>query len=273
MGYGFSGMAKGVVCLLIVTLAACTSGDDFDVQRRGADPIFEEFGITPDDATSLADGSRVIFFGDSITAGGVKAGGYVRLVERAVARLFPERDIDIGGSGVDGDNVSDLRRRLRRDVLGKRPTHVVIFIGVNDVARLGPGEEAARQGEQAYAAGLTDLATRIQATGASVTICTPGLIGEDLEEPSRVNLLLEQFAAVARSVAAERHTGLCDVRADFATYLKTRNLSGKTKGILTVDGIHLTSQGNRVLARTMLRALVTAPAPSPSPTTGRSNPR
>lgn len=271
MAYGFSRTAKGVVCLLIVTLAACATGDDFDVQGRAGDPIAEEFGITPDDATTLDDGSRVIFFGDSITAGGVKAGGYVRLVESAVATLYPERDIDVRGSGVEGDNVSDLRRRLRRDVLTKRPTHVVIFIGVNDVASLGPGEAAARQGEQAYAAGLTDLATRIQATGASVTICTPGLIGEDLEEPSRDNRLLERFAAVARSVAAEMHAGLCDVRADFASYLKTRNRSGKSKGILTLDGIHLTSQGHRVLARTMLRALVTAPAPSPPPSAPRTN--
>jgi lysophospholipase L1-like esterase len=271
MGYGFSGMAKGVVCLLIVTLAACASGDDFDIRGRGADPMVEEFGITPDDATSLTDGSRVMFFGDSITAGGVKAGGYVRLVERAVANLYPERDIDVRGSGVEGDTVADLLRRLRRDVLAKRPTHVVIYVGVNDLASLGPGEAAARKGEQAYAAGLTDLVTRIQATGASVTICTPGLIGEDLEESSRTNRLLERFAAVARSVAAEMHTGLCDVRADFASYLKTRNRSGKTKGILTLDGIHLTSQGHRVLAGTMLRALVAAPAPSTSPSALRSN--
>jgi lysophospholipase L1-like esterase len=270
------GVVKGVVCLLVVVVAAaCTGGSDFEA-GEGGNSAFEDFGITPDPDTDLADGSRVLFFGDSITAGGVEEGGYVRVVEDALDELYPDRDIELSGSGVVGDNVRDLRRRLKRDVLDRRPTHVVIFIGVNDVASLGPGEAAAAEGEQEYTAGLTDIAIRISATGASVTICTPGLLGEDLQDGSRDNELLERYAAAARRVASDLGTGLCDVRSDFASYLAARNTSGETEGILTVDGIHLTPRGHRLLARTMLRALLAAPAPTasiPPPPSPTASPR
>ncbi|HEX2180552.1 MAG TPA: GDSL-type esterase/lipase family protein [Actinomycetota bacterium] len=260
----------------MVLAAACSGGGDFDTGERVNESAFADFGITPDPDTDLADGSRVLFFGDSITAGGVQEGGYVRVVEEALEEFYPDRDIDVAGSGVVGDNVGDLRRRVKRDVLDRRPTHVVIFIGVNDVASLGPGSAAAADGERRYAEGLTDLATRISATGASVTICTPGLLGEDLQDGSRDNDLLERYAAAARRVASELGTGLCDVRGDFSSYLAANNPGGEDEGILTVDGIHLTPRGHRQLARTMVRALLAAPAPTasiPPPPSPTASPR
>lgn len=266
-----------MACLLVlVVAAACSGGSDFDTGERVDESAFADFGITPDPDTDLADGSRVLFFGDSITAGGVEEGGYVRVAEDALRQFYPDRDIEVAGSGVVGDNVGDLRRRLKRDVLDRRPTHVVIFIGVNDVASLGPGAGSAGDGERRYAEGLTDLATRIAATGASVTICTPGLLGENLQDGSRDNELLERYATAARRVAADLGTGLCDVRADFASYLAGNNSSGEEEGILTVDGIHLTPRGHRLLARTMVRALLAAPAPTasiPPPPSPTASPR
>ena len=250
--------------MALILLVACSSGRDFDATASQVQAVEKEYGITADRRADFRNGSRILFFGDSITAGGVKEDGYVTLVAEAIKVLYPDRRIDVRGSGVVGDTVGDLSRRLRRDVLARRPTHVVVYVGVNDAASLGSSDVALEQGAEAYRAGLTDLVTRIRAAGAWVMICTPGLIGEDVQEGSRVNQRLDRYARVVRELASELGTGLCDLRSAFTEHLATRNAEGRRSGILTVDGIHLNEAGNRLVARSMLRSLV-ASAPSVSP--------
>lgn len=251
--------------MLLTVLVACSSGDDFDARSAQRRRVAQEYGISPAETVDVRDGSRIVFFGDSITAGGVGDDGYVTLVKEAIDGLYPDRDIEVRGSGVIGDQVSDLSRRLERDVLIRKPTHVVIYVGVNDVASLGPGTAAVRRGREAYRRGLTDLVTRIRQGGAWVMICTPTVIGEDVNDGSSTNEALEQYADAARAVAADLQTGLCDLRREFFDYLSTRNDGGRRSGILTVDGIHLNAAGNRLVAGTVLRALVTTATPVPDP--------
>ncbi len=145
-----------------------------------------------------------MFFGDSLTAGGVKEGGYVTLFGDALDTLYPEREIQVLGSGVVGDKVSDLSARLRKDVLAKKPTHVVIFVGVNDVASIGQSRASIRAGAETYRKGLTGMVTTIQKSGAKVVVCTPGVIGEDIEQGTLANYGLELYASTAREVAGAR---------------------------------------------------------------------
>ncbi|HEX2052269.1 MAG TPA: SGNH/GDSL hydrolase family protein [Actinomycetota bacterium] len=255
------------VFALLPVLIACSAAesDDLDVETSQRRAVEKELGIRPQERVQIRDGSRILFFGDSITVGGTDEGGYVTLVADAIKGLYPDRRITVRGSGVVGDKVSDLQRRLSRDVLARRPTHVVIYVGVNDVASMGPGQAALAEGEAAYREGLTELVTRIQGNGAWVMICTPGVIGENVDEQSDTNIALERYAEAARAVAQEKGAGLCDLRKEFTDYLRNRNLNGRRSGLLTVDGIHLNLSGNRLVATTMLRALVTTATPVPIP--------
>ncbi|MEX2588032.1 MAG: GDSL-type esterase/lipase family protein [Actinomycetota bacterium] len=201
-------------------------------------------------AASLPSGTRVVFFGDSITAAGVWPGGYVRLVSEA---LGGESQVEVIGSGVEGDDVRDLQERLSRDVLSLAPTVVVVYVGVNDVASVSEGAEEA--GLAVYRSGIVDLIDRIQRAGAEALVCTPGLLQERPYDGSRENLLLDRYAQVVREVAAERNAGVCDLRRAFTEYLSMNNPEGRSRGVLTLDGVHLNSAGNRFVARQMLQAL------------------
>jgi len=84
----------------------------------------------PTPALALEKGDVIVFLGDSITQQGARQdGGFARLIE---AQLKDE-GVNCIGAGISGHKVPDCQRRLHRDVLAKNPTHVVIFIGINDV--------------------------------------------------------------------------------------------------------------------------------------------
>lgn len=210
-------------------------------------------GLGEGESTStLPAGTRIVFFGDSITAAGLLPGGYVELVREAVGAT-EDSSVEVIGSGVVGDDVRDLQERLSRDVLSLDPTLVVIYVGVNDVASVSPGSEEA--GLATYRSGLADLIDRIQSTGSAVLVCTPGLLGERPYEQDRENLLLDRYAEVVRAVAAERDAAVCDLRRAFTEYLSSNNPEDRSRGVLTIDGIHLNSAGNRFVAQRMVQYL------------------
>ena len=82
---------------------------------------------------SLKKDDRIVFLGDSITAQGMRPTGYVTLTSAAIAKAYPELNIKVIGAGRGGHKVPDCQRRLDADVLQKKPTIVLIYIGINDV--------------------------------------------------------------------------------------------------------------------------------------------
>src|SRR5436853_5739497 len=76
---------------------------------------------------------RIIFFGDSITEGGAKPGGYIVKMDSMLALKNLKDQYELVGAGVSGNKIYDLYLRMEDDVLNKDPDIVVIFIGVNDV--------------------------------------------------------------------------------------------------------------------------------------------
>src|SRR5580692_10445268 len=86
-----------------------------------------------DEAPPLKKGERIVFLGDSITEAGVSPKGYVTLIKNSLNEKHKDLGIEIIGAGISGNKVPDLQKRLERDVLMKKPTLVVIYIGINDV--------------------------------------------------------------------------------------------------------------------------------------------
>src|SRR5262245_41369726 len=107
----------------------------------------------------LKKGDRVVFLGDSITQAGAEKGGYVTLVREALDKEHKDLGVEIIGAGISGHKVPDLEKRLERDVLSKKPTVVVIYIGINDVwhSQFGKGTP-----KDVYEKGLTNLIGSIQ---------------------------------------------------------------------------------------------------------------
>jgi isoamyl acetate esterase len=207
-----------------------------------------------------AKGERIVFLGDSITQAGDKGRGYVVLAREAIAEAMPDAGIEVIGAGISGHKVPDLEKRLDRDVIEKKPTTVVIYIGINDVWHSKRGKGTPKD---AFETGLRSLVDRIRAAGSRVILCTPSVIGEKATGENPLDTMLDEYSDITRKVAADMKTGLVDLRKAFVEHLATANPDGKEKGTLTNDGVHLNPEGNRFVADRMLEGLgvaVAAPA-------------
>lgn len=207
----------------------------------------------------LKPGDKVVFFGDSITKGGVRPDGYITLTSQAIETAYPGQNIKLMGAGIGGNKVPDLLKRLKRDVLRKKPDVVVIYIGINDVWWWTHPKVVANGGKgttpEDFEAGLKSIIQQVNDAGARVILCTPSVIGEKYDGSNPSDKLLDEFAAISRSVAEDTGSQLLDIRRAFVAYLKEHNPENLEKGILTKDTVHMNEQGNRFLADLMLEAL------------------
>lgn len=202
--------------------------------------------------TKLVKGDRIVFLGDSITELGVFPGGYVRLTEQALNAICSDLQITVIGAGVSGHKVPDCLQRLQRDVLDKKPTIVVIYIGINDVWHSGNGNGTPKD---AFKAGLQSMIKDINGVGARVILCTPTVIGELTGGKNNFDKMLDEYSDISRDVARETGSQLLDLRKKSIAYIEEHNKENKDRGILTYDSVHLSIVGNKFLAGLMLEAL------------------
>ena len=205
--------------------------------------------------SSLRDGDRIAFLGDSITEAGAQPGGYLRIIEERLHSSAGGRKFEVIPAGISGHKVPDLIERLDRDVLDKKPDVVLIYIGINDVWH---GLSGSGTSKDRYESGLREILVRIAKAGAKTVIATPSVIGEKLNGRNQLDETLDEFAAISRKVAAESGAGLCDLRRDFVEYLRMHNPEDRDRGVLTTDGVHLNARGNRFVADRVAAALAAA---------------
>lgn len=170
---------------------------------------------------------KILFFGDSITEMGVKAGGYVSLIKKS---LDPSK-YEVIGAGIGGNKIYDLYLRLEDDVLNKNPDLVVIYIGVNDVWH----KQSLRTGtdQDKFVKFYQALINKITAKGAQVILCTPAVIGEQKNGSNEMDAELDKYAAEIRKLATSNKLPLVDLRSLF-------------------DGVHLNDKGNQMVAAQLL---------------------
>jgi len=207
-----------------------------------------------DETPPLKKGERIVFLGDSITEAGVSAKGYVTAIKNALAEKHKDLTIEVIGAGISGNKVPDLQRRLEKDVLMKKPSIVVIYIGINDVWH-GESDPARGTTKDKYEAGLLEIVGKIKSAGARVVICTPTVIGEKKAGANKLDSRLDEYAEISRKVAKDTKSQLCDLRKTFQDYLTKNNGEDKEKGILTSDRVHLSDAGNKLVAETILSTI------------------
>jgi lysophospholipase L1-like esterase len=200
----------------------------------------------------LKKGDRIVFLGDSITEAGVSDRGYVTLIRKELEAKHKELGIEVIGAGISGNRVPDLQARLKRDVLDRKPTLVVIYIGINDVWHSDFGKGTPKE---KYESGLNEIINSITKSGARVVLCTPSVIGEKTDGSNKHDKMLEEYSDISRKVAKEHKLAVCDLRKAFLKYLKDQNKDNKEAGILTSDRVHLSAAGNKFVAEEMLKVL------------------
>lgn len=207
-----------------------------------------------DPAVKLKANDRIVFLGDSITQGGAGPNGYVTMIRQALDKKHADLKIEVIGAGISGNKVPDLQRRVDKDVIAKKPTIVVIYIGINDVWH-GEKDPARGTMPDAFVTGLKEVIGKCRDAGAMVVLCTPSVIGEKLDGANALDAKLDQYSDLSRKLAKELKLPLCDLRKAFLDHLKANNKDNAEKGILTSDRVHLNLAGNQFVADTMLKTL------------------
>ena len=193
----------------------------------------------------VKNGESIAFLGDSITRdGAANAGGYVRLVESALADQGIK--ITVIPAGIGGNQSKDMLDRLERDVLSKKPTWMTLSVGVNDVWHPAQG-----RGIEEYKTDVTAILDRAQGAGIKVLILTATQIY--LPITNAQNTKLAEYNAFLRETTKARNIPLADANAAMATEQASLEKAG-IKRSLTVDGIHMNTYGNMVMAKSVLAA-------------------
>jgi lysophospholipase L1-like esterase len=200
----------------------------------------------------LKKADRVVFLGDSITQAGAGPGGYVTLVREELQKSATDLGVEVIGAGISGNRVPDLEKRLEKDVLSKKPTVVVIYIGINDVWHSEQGRGTSKED---FEAGLKRIIGKVNEAGARVVLCTATVIGEKTDGSNSLDKMLDEYCEISRKVASETKSQMLDLRKAFLSHLKAANSKNEDKGILTSDRVHLNAAGNRFLADRMLEGL------------------
>jgi len=177
---------------------------------------------------------RVVFFGDDATE------------NWTFAKYFASKPYF--NRGISGQNSAQMLVRFRQDVIGLKPTVVVIHSGSNDLARmLGPGTRGTFSDN---ITSMTELAkaNRIRVVIASILpVCDCFSEQTALRSPIRLNdwnEWLQEYAAASGSVYLDYFTALAEGRS--------------FKQQLTLDGLVPNEAGYAVMAPLAERAIARA---------------
>ncbi len=213
--------------------------------------------------TPLQGVHRIVCLGDSITQFGDGPTGYVGLIRAYLTNVYPPNGIEVLNAGVSGNTSNDELGRFDRDVLQKKPDLLTISVGVNDIWHGfdashpqggGPGGVA----REIYRANVEKMVTEAQAQGIVVVILSPTVIGEDLNDPR--NVPVPDYVTILQAIAQRHRCLYVDFQRPFQMYLDLYRTTGHADNLLTGDGVHMNDWGNRVMAGTILTALL-SPAP------------
>jgi lysophospholipase L1-like esterase len=193
---------------------------------------------------AVKSGQKIAFMGDSITAGGARPNGYVRLVISGLDAIGVKASAI--PAGISGHKSNQMLARLERDVLSKQPDWMTLSCGVNDVWHGANGVPLDQ-----YKLNITKIVEQCQAGGVKVMLLTSTMIGEDQPNPNNQKLLA--YNEFLRELANEKKCLLADLNTDMQSVIAKSDDKKKGK-LLTKDGVHMNPAGNKMMATGVLKA-------------------
>ncbi len=203
---------------------------------------------------SLNRDSKVLFIGDSITDCGRASDpdgigvGFVRDVRDYLAAKDPSNAPHVINTGVSGHKVTDLQARWQRDAIDRAPDVLSVKIGINDVWHqlAGYGGVDIDRYILTYRTILGEVCEKLP--NCAIVLCEPTVI--DPPQPAHANAMLAPYVEAVHSLAHEFHAdALVPLHTEFVRAARAR-----PDIPWTTDGVHPTSTGHMLIARTWLRA-------------------
>ncbi|EMI55017.1 lipolytic enzyme, G-D-S-L [Rhodopirellula sallentina SM41] len=218
---------------------------------------------TETSAVPFADGDRICFLGDSITAGGY----YQTIISNYYLTRYPDRQYQFINAGRSGDTAGGALKRLQEDVIDKRPTSVVIMFGMNDVYRHtyvdNPTEDDMRKQKFAldrFRENMTKLVDRLKrdANNPKLVFLTPTPFDQtvilDRENQPGCNDGLARCASIVRNIARANDASLVDLHGPMTEFNLRQQQTDPTYTIVGPDRIHPRDEGRLMMSWLILRA-------------------
>lgn len=199
-------------------------------------------GAAFSEESRIKSGDKIAFMGASITQFGYDhPDGYVHRVVEG----FREAGVEVVAipAGISGNESNQMLARVERDVIAKKPDWMTLKVGGNDVWHQTHSFEE-------FQKNVVALVDKVEAAGIKIMLITQTPLGEDVSDER--NICLAPFTDFIRKLAADRGYLLADANADMTNALSDRHPGEPNR--LTTDGVHLNEWGNRLMARSVLRA-------------------
>lgn len=213
------------------------------------------------------DHSRVVFIGDSITA----AGMWIAHVYDYYLRNFPDADIRFFNAGIAGGSTKSTLKYFDENIMIYRPTHAVIMLGMNDVARnrydidnqgkhIYPDHAFRWNPIAGYESGMRTIIERLQNLHIGITLLTPTCYDESTNvrqiDKAGCDAALEYAGEIMRRLAVEYGCEFVNFHAPFC-------LINAAQTMIQPDRVHPLESGHIVMAQLFLHAqgLVEEPTP------------
>lgn len=194
---------------------------------------------------------KIVFIGDSITEEGrfddPEGIGYwyVRLIRDYLYVTDPGKSTEVINKGIGGNRIIDLAARWEKDVLALKPDLVSIFIGINDVWRQLDQPDMTQVFPDEFQCIYEDLIQQVfEKTTARIFLMEPTIHQEDVN--SRGNQLLKPYVQTVRKLGKRFNIPVVPTHKAFLDVLK------RGEANLTTDGVHMTSKGDMLIAKTWL---------------------
>ncbi len=233
-----------IVSRLTVSIVSCW------LLAVSSSSLFAEDGKLPDPNLDVPKGTRISVVGNTL-ADRMQHFGWL---ETIIQSRFPKHNLTVRDLGFSGD---ELTLRLRSAAFGtpdewltKTKTDVVCaFFGYNE--SFG-GLAQFRDDLDAFI--KHTLAQKYNGESAAKLVLFSPIAHEDLRDPSlpdgkESNVRLERLTAVMADLAQAHNVRFIDL------FHPTQKLYAEAKQPLTINGIHLTSEGYRLLGEVVERAL------------------
>ena len=204
------------------------------------------FAAVAEDGLLVKSGDTLAFLGDSITQQGQESpDGYVNLVLRSLA--VEGVYVNPVKAGVSGHKSNDMLARLDRDVLSKKPKVMTLSCGVNDVWHQDWNKGVPLED---YKKNITAIFDKCAASNCQVVVLTATMFEKPEMEKFKHNVSIAPYNEWLRAEAKRRGYPVADLNADM---WKAHADDPSVK--LTRDSVHMNPDGNRLMARGVLRAL------------------
>jgi lysophospholipase L1-like esterase len=189
---------------------------------------------------------NILFFGDSIFRRAfVEKFGFAHILNAELqdqARLI--------NCGVGGDKIYDLLIRFDKDIPPIDLDVIVINTGTNDVNHKFTRNTGTD--EDKYTNYLDLLLIKLKTITPNLIVCPAAVGMEDLSGNNLRNTPHDVYTGIIKDLSIKHDVSFCDIRDAFKKHLLMHNPDNKEFGILTEDGVHLTSEGNKLYAETLL---------------------